>query len=243
MRKVRNIKRTLQLTGIVITIVWAAALIVFFSDPIWSKTQIGKVYNWFADKRPVAILKAEPCKEHETFAWQMVDSVEQYWWHSMQQGIEPLRFVRDIDRAVKEGELVPVHPTETYLLDTMHYSFPFAVPKTKAFIDTIALRFQRKLINTDLYGVRLVVTSVLRTRSSVARLVRHNRNAIKNSAHLHGTTFDLSYATYDFQRPVTHAEAEYLREVLATTLFELRKEKKCWVTYEIFQTCFHVVTR
>ena len=62
-------------------------------------------------------------------------------------------------------------------------------------------------------------------------------------AHLHGTTFDLSYATYDFKRPVTPEEADYLKEILAVTLFELRREKKCWVTYEIFQTCFHIVAR
>lgn len=242
-KKKRSAKRWFKRTAIVLMACWASALIVFFYNPAWSRQQLSKAYNWMADSEAKQIQRPEPCMEYETFAWRMVDSVEQYWDHSAAHGIAPLKLVRDIQATVDSGKLVPIVPTEFYILDTMWYSFPFAVPQTKAFIDTIAGRFQAKLVNTDLSGVRFVVTSVLRTKSSVARLVRHNRNAIRNSAHLHGTTFDLSYATYDFKRPVTIAEAEYLREVLAQTLFELRKERKCWVTYEIFQTCFHVVTR
>lgn len=222
---------------------WASGLAVFFANPTWSKARLDQAYNWFTDRRFEAPKKPEACIETETHAWQMNDTVGQYWEHSAEHGIEPLQFIRDIDPAVARGELVAILPNELYVLDTMKYSFPFAVPETKAFIDTIATRFRAKLVNTDLYGARLLVTSVLRTKSSVARLVRHNRNAIRNSAHLHGTTFDISYATYDFTRPITEAEAEYLKEVLALTLFELRAEKRCWVTYEIFQTCFHVVSR
>ena len=78
----------------------------------------------------------------------MVDSVEQYWFHSCQHGIEPLRFMREIYPAVDSGKLIPVVPNERYNVDTMRYSFPFAVPKAFALIDTIAVRFQKKLVNT-----------------------------------------------------------------------------------------------
>ena len=238
-RKIRRWKNT----AYVLTVNWAAALVVFFANPSWTKQKIDSCYNWVTNTKFTPKAKPEVCSEYETFAWQMVDSVEQYWMHSYTHGIGELKFVRDIQPVIDSGKLVEIKATNRYLVDTMRYSFPFAVPATKAFIDTIATRFQAKLINTDLYGARLIVTSVLRTKSSVARLRRHNRNAIRQSAHLHGTTFDLSYANYDFKRPLSFAEAEYLREVLALTLFELRAEKKCWVTYEIFQTCFHVVTR
>jgi hypothetical protein len=242
-RKKRSFRRFFKRTAIVLTAFWASGLVVFFSDPSSSKQKLDELYGWLADRKAKPAPKPEPCAEYETHAWQMVDSVGQYWEHSHTHGIEPLKFVRDIQPAVDNGTLVPVEPTKTYILDTMRYSFPFALPKTKAFIDTIAARFQAQLTNTELAGTRLVVTSILRTESSVARLVRHNRNAIRNSAHLHGTTFDLSYATYDFKRPLTAEEADYLKEVLAQTLFNLRKERKCWVTYEIFQTCFHIVAR
>jgi hypothetical protein len=222
---------------------WASGLIVFFCNPVKSQEQLNEFYNWLADRKPKLFRKAVPCAEYETHAWQMVDSVEQYWQHSFTHGIEPLKLVRDIQPVVDSGILVPILANKLYILDTMRYSFPFALPETKAFIDTIAARFQARLVNTELSGSRIVITSLLRTKSSVARLVRHNRNAIRNSAHLHGTTFDLSYATYDFKRPLSVEESEYLKEILAMTLFELRREKKCWVTYEIFQTCFHVVAR
>jgi hypothetical protein len=242
-RKRRSARRLFKRTAIVLTACWASGLVVFFSNPDRTEAQIATFYNWLADIKPKRVHKSVHCSEYETHAWQLIDSVEQYWQHSFAHGIRPLALVRDIQPAVDSGFLIPVVPTDSYILDTMHYSFPFALPETKAFIDTIATRFQGKLVNTGLSGTRLVVTSVLRTKSSVARLVRHNRNAIRNSAHLHGTTFDLSYATYDFKRPVTPEESEYLKEILALTLFELRREKKCWVTYEIFQTCFHVVAR
>jgi len=242
-KRKRSLKIRIKRLGIALMICWGTGLVIFFSNPVWSKQQLDKAYNWIANKTFKPIPRKEPCLEHETFAWQMIDGVDEYWVHSATHGIEPLKFVRDIQPAVDSGKLIPILPTENYFVDTMRYSFPFAVPKTKEFIDTIAARFQAKLVNTRYHGARIVVTSVLRTKSSVARLVRHNRNAIRNSAHLHGTTFDLSYANYDFKRPLHPTEAEYLKEVLAVTLFELRNEKKCWVTYEIFQTCFHVVAR
>ncbi|HLP56248.1 MAG TPA: DUF5715 family protein [Fluviicola sp.] len=242
-RKKRSTLPLLKRIGLTLTVLWASALIVFFSNPAWAKSQWNVAYNWLTNRTFPPKPKPVSCKERETHAWQMVDSVEQYWVHSCEMGIAPLKFIRDIQPVVDSGKLVPILPNELYNVDTMRYSFPFAIPETRALIDTIAARFQYKLTNTKLAGVRITVTSVLRTKSSVARLVRHNRNAIRNSAHLHGTTFDLSYATYDFHRPVTTEEADYLKEILAQTLFELRREKKCWVTYELFQTCFHIVTR
>jgi hypothetical protein len=244
MRKRRSVRRLFKRTAIVLTACWASGLIVFFIDPNKSSAQLDEFYNWLAARKPLPV-KPRPfiCSEYQTHAWQMVDSVEQYWEHSHMHGIGPLKRERDVRLAVGSGKLIPVSPTDHYILDTMQYSFPFALPGTKAFIDTIAMRFQEKLINTELAGTRLIVTSLLRTESSVERLLRHNRNAIRNSAHLHGTTFDLSYAHYDFERPLSLEESDYLKEVLALTLFELRREKKCWVTYELFQTCFHVVKR
>lgn len=241
-KKRRSIRWTKRI-AVALTFNWALALAVFFADPAWTKKQLDRCYNWatnttFEQKKPL-----EPCQPYASYAWRLSDSLEQYWEHSAKEGISELRFVREIGGMVRNGKLVAVEPTATYAVDTMRYSFPFAVPKTRQLIDTIADRFSKKLINTDLYGAKLVVTSVLRTKSSVARLRRHNRNAIRRSAHLHGTTFDLSYSSYEFKRPLSLAEADHLREVLALTLFELRAEQKCWVTYEIYQTCFHVVTR
>lgn len=173
----------------------------------------------------------------------MNDRFYDYWDNAVKFGVGRQKSVAAIRRSYKDGKLRLVEPNAFYELDTMYYSYAFVTPATKALIDTIAARFQQKLVFSDLKGVRFTITSLLRTESSVARLRKRNRNALKNSAHLHGTAFDVSYSTYFFDRAVSKAEASYLREILAEALFELRKEKKCWVTYEINQTCFHVVSR
>lgn len=222
---------------------WAAGLLTFFSNPEGTSEQIEKLISWLGDKTRNH-KNERPCTTYETVAWRMMDTVEQYWQHSYEHGLgEPLKSTAQIASALRDGRLVELKPTKAYALDSMIYSFPVALPGTKELIDTLAERFRKELINTNLRGTRLRVTSVLRTESSVKELVRHNRNAIKNSAHLHGTTFDVSYASYNFTRPIDDQEAGYLREILARVLFRLRKEGRCWVTYELYQPCFHVVMR
>lgn len=240
MKRRQRFWKVLRYTAYTLTVNWAIGLVVFFHDPEWAKEQFEHYFGFVEKQTP--FIKPITCKEYESVAWTLNDSVEQYWKHSSEHGIKEPRFVRDVRSEYRKGNLVLIEPNERFNVDTMYYSYAFTTPKTRVFIDTLMERFQSKLVNTDLYGVKLTLTSLLRTHSSVERLRKRNRNAIKHTAHLHGTTFDISYATYDFKRPVTPAEAQYLREVLAKTLLELRSEKKCWVTYEIYQTCFHVVT-
>lgn len=239
-KRLRKAKRAV----VVMTALWAVALIVFFCNPAWASGQLEQAWKWLAIA-PVKkkAVKKIPCRDFETCAWKLNDGGAAYWEYSAATGITPLRWNRELEKTINSGLLKEVRATVAYLPDTMRFSFPYALPQTIAFMDTLANRFQYELTNTNLKGVRLVITSVLRTEQSVAQLMRHNRNAVRKSAHLHGTTFDVSYATYDFERPVTAAEAVYLRETLARVLTGLRDEGKCWVKYELFQTCFHVVAK
>ena len=154
-----------------------------------------------------------------------------------------LKKKKDIYKLVLQGDLILIEENEYYILDTMWYSYPYLIPQAKDFLDELGKRFQRKLENTGLECTQFTLTSMLRTTSSVARLRKWNRNSIRNSAHLHGTTFDVSYRSFKNPRVLTFAENLYLGDVLAKTLWELREEKKCWTTYETWQTCFHVVVR
>ena len=75
-----------------------------------------------------------------------------------------------------------------------------------------------------------------------------NPNAIKNSAHCYATTFDIAYAYYDKSwfkdfRFCKSVEPETLKKVLGEVLRDLRKQKKCYVKYEVKQRCFHITTR
>lgn len=144
---------------------------------------------------------------------------------------------------MESGVLVEIQENEYFVLDTMWFSYPFLTPDAKELLDEIGESFQRKLDNTGLECTRFTITSMLRTTSSVACLRKWNRNSIKNSAHLHGTTFDISYKTFNSTNDLTKAECMYLGDALSKTIWELRQKKKCWATYETWQTCLHVVCR
>jgi len=184
------------------------------------------------------------CEEYTTHSWRMNDSVHQYLEHSYLNGIGTvLNFARDIQPMTDSGKLVLVENNHFYTIDTLYYSYPFLTPSAALLLDDIGTLFQSRLRHTELKNTRFVVTSLLRTAHSVSRLRRKNRNAIRRSAHLHGTTFDITYAEFENERELSLSEKEYLKEMLAQSLFELREQKRCWVTYEMWQTCFHVVSR
>jgi hypothetical protein len=138
---------------------------------------------------------------------------------------------------------VKVEANEYFVLDTMYYSYPFLTPDARNFIDELGFRFHRKLENTHLQCAKFTLTSILRTTKSIKRLKKRNRNAITRSSHLHGTSFDISYKQFFGDRIYTPMELSYLHDILAETLYEMRESGKCWVTYEVWQTCFHVVVR
>ena len=189
-------------------------------------------------------IDSQTCFQDTSYANEMNDNVMLYLEESYLKGTQQfLKRKNDIYKLVERGELELIEENEFYILDTMWYSYPYLIPPAKDFLDELGYRFQRKLENTGLECTQFVLTSMLRTTSSVARLRKWNRNSIRNSAHLHGTTFDVSYRSFKNAITLTTAEDLYLGDVLAKTLWELRNEKKCWATYEIWQTCFHVVVR
>ncbi len=199
------------------------------------------VHKMGLKKREIA---HQTCFQDTIYAVQMNDRVMLYLEESYLKGTQQfLKKKKDIYKLVLQGDLILIEENEYYMLDTMWYSYPYLIPSAKDFLDELGKRFQRKLENTGLECTQFTLTSMLRTTSSVARLRKCNRNSIRNSAHLHGTTFDVSYRSFKNPRTLTFAENLYLGDVLAKTLWELREEKKCWTTYETWQTCFHVVVR
>jgi hypothetical protein len=189
-------------------------------------------------------LSGQTCYEDSNYVAGLNDNVRSYLEESYLNGTRKfLKRKRDIYRLVAQEELVEIQENEYCVLDTMYYSYPFLTPETKLLIDEIGERFHRKLENTGMECTRFTLTSMLRTTSSIARLRKRNKNSIKNSPHLHGTAFDISYKQFFGSRPYSSIEILYLEDVLAKTIWELRKEKRCFATYEQWQTCFHVVCR
>jgi hypothetical protein len=167
-------------------------------------------------------LRQKPCFETVNYALQMNDKAIHYIGESFLNGPGGyMKSGKDIVKNVWKGKLVKVEANEYFVLDTMYYSYPFLTPDARNFIDELGFRFHRKLENTHL----------------------RNRNAITRSSHLHGTSFDISYKQFFGDRIYTPMELSYLHDILAETLYEMRESRKCWVTYEVWQTCFHVVVR
>lgn len=155
-------------------------------------------------------------------------------------GIDPTMLQRPEDC----DQLVPIFSTRLYKVDTMYHSRPFLTPEAVLLVDYIGHRFQ--LLMQEYYPsadeYRLVITSALRTAQSERNLRRVNRNATDTSAHIYGTTFDIS-AQRTLHVPTDRdTVVEMCRQMLALALYELRYEGLCYVKYER-GSCFHTTVR
>lgn len=161
-------------------------------------------------------------------------------------GIRPLASRAEAEE--QGGKLVQIKPCERYAMDSLTHSIPFLVQQAGALLDTIGINFLDSLACKGLNPNRIIVTSVLRTKSDVKRLRRSNGNASVNSAHAFGTTFDVSYRRFckvedPDGRPMQDVSADTLKLVLAEVLRDLRKADKCYIKYELKQGCFHITAR
>lgn len=169
------------------------------------------------------------------------DSNYVHWNDAEKIGIAPLTDTRS--HWLPGRELEKVVPCEDFYVEPLNYSRPYLVPRAAAVLHEIGRRFNDSLAARGGGDYRIKVTSVLRTPESVARLRRHNKNAIDSSVHQLATTFDISYANFAaFSSRTPRAMAD-LKALLAEVLFAMREEGKIWVKYEKKQPCFHISAR
>lgn len=155
-----------------------------------------------------------------------------------QWGIKPVQSEEDLEAQM--GKLEEVSSCRLYEVDELTHSLPYLVPRASELLETIARNFKDSLDSKGLPNRKLIVTSVLRTNTSVKKLRKKNTNASANSAHIYGTTFDVAYARYQGSK---EDERDKLKTVFAEVLQDLRKMKKCYVLYEFKQGCFHITVR
>lgn len=155
-------------------------------------------------------------------------------------GIEPLAGAEEIGDASRR--LRKVESCRWYEVDKLTHSVPYLVAEAEELLETIGENFRDSLESKGLPDYRIIVTSVLRTDESVAKLRKGNINASANSAHVYGTTFDIAYARYA-QESRYETTRDKLKTVLAEVLQDLRKAERCYVRYEYKQGCFHVTVR
>ena len=161
-------------------------------------------------------------------------------------GVKPLK-----NREAAEklgGKVVEIKSGKLYQVDSLTHSIPFLVPKASALLDSIGANFLDSLESKGLNPNQIIVTSVLRTQDDVKRLGKRNVNASQNSAHVYGTTFDITYKRF-FKvedpdgRPMQDVRADTLKLVLSEVLRDLKTKEKCYIKYELKQACFHITAR
>lgn len=137
-----------------------------------------------------------------------------------------------------------VQSCEDYYVDKLTHSYPYLVPEAAELLGDIGRSFRDSLQARGGGAYRIKVTSVLRTPATVKKLRRVNRNATEESTHSYGTTFDISYSKFvcdDASAP--HRTFEDLKNLLAEVLYKLREQGRCYVKYEVKQSCFHITVR
>ena len=75
------------------------------------------------------------------------------------------------------------------------------------------------------------------------QLRRTNVNSTENSCHCYGTTFDISYFTYDTPTVGKVASVDKMRQILYEVAYDMKRQNRCYVKYEKQQTCLHITVR
>ncbi len=159
-----------------------------------------------------------------------------------QLGFKPIKSGEDIMNLSRP--IVRIASCREYFLDDLTHSFPYLVPEAATLLSDIGRTFNDSLAARGGGAYRIKVTSVLRTPATVKSLRRVNRNATEESTHSYGTTFDISYSRFVCDSICEPFRTyEDLKNLLAEVLYDLRKQGRCYVKYEIKQSCFHITTR
>ena len=146
------------------------------------------------------------------------------------------------------NELVYIGSNPFYFVKKLDSSIPYLVPRAAVLLQDIGRNFLDSLQVKKIPLHKIMVNSVLRTQEDVRKLQMHNRNATTKSCHLYGTTFDISYTRFKTvsnpdSEPRRAVQNDTLKYVLSEVLRDLRLSGRCYVKYEVHQSCYHITVR
>ena len=153
-------------------------------------------------------------------------------------GIEPLEDRSCLTKKIKR-RLTYIEDNQYYAIDPLTHSVPYLTPDAAKLLKDIGKTFQKKLKKHKMGEYKIIVTSVLRTKEDVRKLMKVNSNAVPNSAHCHATTFDITYRRFKYVSG-KQEDARKLKYLLGEVMQELREKGRCYVRYETQQTCLHI---
>jgi len=149
-------------------------------------------------------------------------------------------FNLEIDEYVRKSILVKVSENGYYQLKSLTHSQPYLIPEAVDMLNEIGFRFQKKLEEKKYNKYRFRVTSLLRTEETQNKLCSRNGNATSHSAHLYGTTVDISYKNFYNVKNDTIESSYEAVQTLTKVLVEMRQECKFLAVRERKQSCFHL---
>ena len=131
----------------------------------------------------------------------------------------------------QRGILKKIESNEFYIVRNFKHSKPILLPKAVLFLNRLTEVYHQKCLDSKKNYVPFEITSATRSKKSIRELQENNSNAIENSPHLRGKTFDVSYAGF--------TENNTQLKLFISSLSELKNKNKCFVKYER-NGCLHI---
>ena len=165
--------------------------------------------------------------------------------HATKNGIAPFasndEFESKKAELTENNKLVLVESNDYFKIKKLTHSLPYLTPDAAEMVNEIARRFNLKIQEYKVDDYRIMLTSLLRTEETQTKLSHRNRNATKSqSAHLFGTSIDISYKDfYNVTKDTVEQNWEAI-QALTKVLVEMRKECKFVGVRERKQSCYHL---
>ena len=160
-----------------------------------------------------------------------VDNVKRHEQAYENDGIKPQKNSRGLKKLLRSGKLKTVKTNEFYSIDDLQHSRPYLMPKAVVFLRDLSKTYSNKCKKKTLPYVPFMISSLTRTTTDVMELVQVNKNAIPNSSHLKGKTFDVNYRAFNQNKKQI--------KCFIAALSELRNKKRCFVKFER-NGCLHI---
>jgi len=147
------------------------------------------------------------------------------------EGIREQQTDKGLIKLGKKNVLKEIESNDFYIVRDLTHSKPLLLPKAIDFLDKLSILYQQKCTEKNIDYACFEITSGSRSIESVKRLQEENGNAIEDSPHLRGKTFDISWRAFGGNKDQL--------KLFVSALSELKNQKKCFVKFER-NGCFHI---
>jgi hypothetical protein len=210
---------------IVIILIGLATLFVAYPFRYRIKKVVKRTIEFYTSERRI---NKGSCPNCEVV---FVDNVKRHEDAYENEGIKPQKTKRGLKKLLRSGKLKTVKSNTFYIVDDLQHSSPYLTPKSVDFLHDLSKTYSKKCNNKTIPYVPFMISSLTRTTTDVLELMQVNKNAISNSSHLKGKTFDVDYRAFNQNK----------QQIMCfiATLKELRNKKRCFVKFER-NGCLHI---